>query len=173
MALPINGNHAASSEIRDNGVISDVGVVIPGSGIMASVGLALLVNLSAGGIVGDWAGCGGAMLSMGGSHSANSPLRMNGVVVLVGVAIPGLGMIGTAGPALVVNLLAGSIVNDSTGTGVCVSFNGNPASVNPNRDNGVTANVGVAMSGSGNGSAIGFTIGIYSASGSAVNEVML
>lgn len=93
----------------------NVGVAIPGPGLMGTVGTALLVNLSAGGIMNDWAGETLLATSVNGNPAARSFNRDVGVAVDAGVAIPGLGIIGTNGAALVVNLSAGLISGDGTG----------------------------------------------------------
>lgn len=107
----LNGNHAALSLSRCNGMSVGVGVAIPVLGIMGSIGAALLANLSAGSVVNDVAGW-PAIFSVNGNHAAGSFTRDNGVTADVGVVIPVLGMVGTSGIALLVNLSAGSMVND-------------------------------------------------------------
>lgn len=49
------------------------------------------------------------------------------------------------------------------------SFDGNPTACSDNRDNVVIANVGVPISGSLSGEAVGLSIDMYSASGIAVS----
>lgn len=107
-ALSVNGNHAPVALVRNNGVAADVGVAAPGLGMLGAVGSSIMDKVSPGSSVNDCAGSSGTMLSLNGVHSAVSFNRCNGSVINVGVAIPGNGLIGTAGVASVINLSAGA-----------------------------------------------------------------
>lgn len=113
---------------------ADVGVVIPGLGIIGTSGLALVVNLSAGDLVNDGAGD-PVIFSVNGNHAAGSLNRDCVATADVGVVIPVLGVMGTVGLTMMVNLSAGSCVGDkavsgnegSSSWGAVVSSNGNHA----------------------------------------------
>lgn len=100
---------------RDDGAGIDAGVVMHTDCDSGCIGFAGVSNLSAGSVLNDSAGLNGATVSLGGDHSACSSGRCNGGVVGVGVSSPGIDS-GISGVALVVNLAAGSIVNDGAGS---------------------------------------------------------
>lgn len=105
--MSVDGCHAAVSLSRDNGVITDAGVAISCNVNSSEVGVALILNLSTGVVVGDEAGGGGAALPLNLVHSASLFDPLTGLVMGVGVAIRVLFVIGCAVIALVVNLSAG------------------------------------------------------------------
>lgn len=146
--FPVDGGHSASSLDVDSLGTADVGVAIPGVVGTGAGGPALVVNLRAGCVAGDWAGLGGVMASADGGVATSSLSRCLDVgTVGVGVVISTWGL-ADAGFADVGNLSAGVMIGDPMGVLAVVSVNGYHAAGICVRDGSLDP-CGVAIRGDG------------------------
>jgi hypothetical protein len=155
MALS-NGNYLVLSRYWDNGAAADAGAVTWGSGAAGVRGVVSAANSLVGSTGGDQIGSSGVTALSNGNYVVGSYSWDNGAIINAGAVTWGSGTAGVSGVVSAANSLVGSAADDRVGAYYVEALNdGSYVAHTPFWHNGMAADAGAVIWGSGAGTTVG------------------
>jgi hypothetical protein len=166
-----NGNYVVTSNLWDNGAVTDVGAVTWGNGTTGIVGTVSATNSLVGSTASDQVGDASVTTLTNGNYVVVSTQWDNDAAVDAGAVTWGDGTTGTVGAVTAANSLVGSTTSDSIGIGnVTALSNGNYVVKSHLWDNGAVSDAGAVTWGNGTGGTVGAISTANSLVGSTTND---
>jgi Repeat of unknown function (DUF5650) len=163
-----NGNYVVTSQIWDNGAVTDAGAVTFGNGASGISGIVTSSNSLVGSTANDLVGDHVTALSNG-NFVVSSLEWDNGAVTDAGAVTFGNGASGISGAVSAGNSLVGSNASDSVGSGVMALSNGNYAVGSPHWHNSALVDAGAVTWGNGTSGITGTITSANSAIGAVAD----